>query len=68
MPKRDLLSLWYEALNAPHGLGVRTDDRQLLRQQLYACRSGYDELTNYAIIFPQDEEELFIIKKRGSDG
>jgi hypothetical protein len=72
MPKKDLLSLWYEALNAPHdGLAVKTDDRQTLRQDLYAARVGYDEIGKevLGIIFPADpEDELFIVKKRGKYG
>jgi hypothetical protein len=71
MPKRDLLSLWYEALNAPHGLAVKTDNRQDLRQELYACRRGYDELSKevLSIIFPLDpEDELWIVRREGNDG
>jgi hypothetical protein len=72
MPKKDLLSLWYEALNAPHdGLAVKTDDREYLRQNLYAARVGYDEIGKevLAITFPLDpEDELHIVKKRGKYG
>lgn len=62
----DLLSLWYAAVQSPHGFGIKTVDRVLLRQQLYAARRGHEQFSNYTIIFPQDETELFIV--RSSDG
>lgn len=60
-----LLELWLEALNMPVGLAVQTNDRALLRQQLYRERSEAknEELARLTIIFPIIEGELWIVHK-----
>lgn len=65
----DLLTHWYTALREPIGLCLRTNDRNLLRQRLYAIRArAKDEaLEKLSIIFsPNEEDQLWIIKNESS--
>lgn len=61
----DLLIHWYAALREPIGLCLRSNDRNLLRQKLYAVRArAKDEaLEKLSIIFsPSEEDQIWIIK------
>lgn len=64
----NLLELWNRALKAKIGIAISTNDRQLLRMQLYRARTEINnaELEEIVIIFPQKENELWLVK-RGAD-
>ncbi len=62
-----LLHHWYTALNASNGVGLclRSNNRNLLRQQLYAARAKANDqaLESLSIVFPaENEEHLWIMK------
>lgn len=59
------LELWIAALNSPHGKLIKTNDRGLLRQQLYRVRKeqGNPLLDAMVITYPIDETELWIMHK-----
>lgn len=61
----ELLSLWQKGLNSPAGLSIKTDDRQLLRQQLYGARADYqgEEFDCLVILASKDEQELVIVRR-----
>lgn len=66
----DLLTHWYTALREPIGLCLRTNDRNLLRQRLYAVRvKAKDEaLEKLSIIFsPSEEDQLWIMRNSAND-
>lgn len=54
----DLLSLWYRALQAEIGIGIRTDDRRYLQSELYKARaaSGDPELEKLVMMMPNNNE------------
>ena len=60
-----LLEYWSKALTLDIGLCIETDDRVLLRQQLYKARveAGDIELEQLIISFPINENELWIVRK-----
>ena len=60
-----LLDLWLQALNLPVGLAIVSNDRALLRQQLYRVRAEVKniELDRLTIIHPEKEDELWIVHK-----
>lgn len=67
----ELLGLWKLALDSPHGIEVTTDDRLLLRQQLYRARAAEptEMFDNLAIAMIKDPTVLWIITKGDlSDG
>lgn len=66
-----LLSWWLRALTEPHGLAIKTDDRQLLRQQLYRARgeSNNPLLSEIVLLFPlTPADELWLVKKGARNG
>jgi len=60
-----LLEYWQKALTLETGLAIETDDRVLLRQQLYRARgeAADPELEQLVIIFPMAENKLWIVRK-----
>lgn len=62
-----LLDLWLAALKEPQGLCIETDDRALLRQQLYRARTAakMESLEQLVIIFPLKDTELWLVKRDG---
>lgn len=61
-----LLEYWYGALASEKaGLAISTNDRRLLREQLYRARSeaGDPELEMLGIAYPDIDGELWIVKK-----
>ena len=52
-------SLWTRALASPIGIVITTNDRVLLRQQLYRARPSED----FSIAFPEKEDELWIVRR-----
>lgn len=59
-----LLQLLYDALNAPLGVEVETNDPERLRQKLYPLRKADDIFLPLAfVISPFDAQKLWIIKK-----
>ncbi len=63
------LSLWHRALREVVGLSIETDDRALLRQQLYRVRTEADDdnLAGLVIIFPIQEGELWIVHSNAAE-
>jgi hypothetical protein len=62
-----MIEHWYTALREPVGLCLRSNDRALLRQKLYAARrEAKDEaLEALSVIFSiEDETHLWIIKAK----
>jgi len=59
------LELWLTALKSPNGICIETNDRQLLRQQLYRIRSEAKNalLDGLTIVLVREETELWIIHK-----
>lgn len=57
-------SLWQRALSARIGLGISTNDRVLLRQQLYRYKYETKDIRfdAFAIIFPENGE-LWIVRR-----
>lgn len=63
---KHLIALWQQALKQPAGLAIPTDDRLLLKQQLYRARAASDitELGNLAIVMPETpENEIWIVRR-----
>ena len=54
-----IYSLWTRALSSPVGIAVTTDDRVLLRQQLYRARPNDD----FSLAFPEKEDEIWIVRR-----
>ena len=52
-------SLWTKALATPIGIAIVTNDRQLLRQQLYRERPNND----FSLMFPEKEDEIWIVRR-----
>lgn len=59
------LELWLLALKSPNGICIETNDRQLLRQQLYRVRKEEANplLDAMTVVFPVKEVELWITHK-----
>lgn len=58
----DLTHLWHKAAATEWGIALKTDDRDLLKQRLYACRPEEYKGT-IAIALAQDKTELWLCKK-----
>ncbi len=56
------LELWLLALRSPDGVCIETNDRHLLKQQLYRARKeeGNPLLDELMIVLPVEETELWI--------
>ena len=61
----DLLEYWRAVLQLTVGIALSTDDRTLLRQQLYRARAEAKDLTleGIVILFPEKEDELWLVRK-----
>lgn len=62
------LDLWYAAAASHSGIAILTDNRDALRQKLYAARAAtkdpdLDKLS--LVLSPTDETHLWIVKKDG---
>lgn len=66
-----MLELLYQALHSAHGIVVRTDDVQFLRQKLYAERRKAADPALAVLSFAPSpvnpEGELWIIKRESPD-
>lgn len=64
LPKTPL-ECWHAALTQEIALSIKTNDRQLLREQLYRARVAADDprLADLVIIFPEKADELWIVRK-----
>lgn len=60
-----LSDLWLAALGSDVGLAVSTNDRRLLREQLYRARSelGDERLEALMISLPDIDNEVWIVQK-----
>ena len=60
-----LLDYWLKASACRVGIAIQTNDRVLLRQQLYNARkeAGDPLLDELVIIMPVQEDELYIVKR-----
>lgn len=58
-------ALWSRAKQSQLGVAILTNDRQLLREQLYRVRanSGHVFWEDLVITFPANEKELWIVHK-----
>lgn len=61
----ELLALWASARKARLGLSVPTDDRVLLRQQLYKVRP--EEFKDIIIVFPKNDESVLFMTRRNAE-
>lgn len=57
----DLLTLWQMAATAKLGIRIKTDDPQLLRQQLYRTRADSGQFKDLGIILPSTPNQLWIV-------
>lgn len=67
----NLLDLWYQALKSgPVGIGIKSDDRNTLRSQLWRVRkeSGDPDLQELFIMLPVGSDELWIIRHDADKG
>lgn len=69
MPSHEeLLALWQSAKRARLGLSVPTDDRVLLRQQLYKARNDLgDEYKDIIIVFPKADPKVLFMTRRNAE-
>lgn len=60
-----LCDLWQAALDAEYGICVETNDRGLLRQQLYRARAEANnpDFEKIEMVLPQKEDELWLVRK-----
>ena len=65
MNPKDLVKYWEQAAKQPHGLRIKTNDRGLLRQQLYRARDMYSsgQYALLSIALPQEKDQLWIVRK-----
>lgn len=64
----ELLSLWQRASRAKLGLSVPTDDRVLLRQQLYRVRNELgEEFKDIIIVFPKADPGVLFMTRRNAE-
>lgn len=61
----DLQVIWNAALKAQLGVVICTNDRRLLRQQLYMCRKamGDEKLNSFSLHTPETPNELWIVNR-----
>lgn len=64
----ELLAMWNNALAVRKGISIHTNDRVLLRQQLYRVRDGLnpedkEPFMSLAVVFPNTDGVLWIVKK-----
>ncbi len=61
---REILNLWYSALDEPVGKVISTNDRSFLRNRLYSLRKGANDpkLKCLGIVFPENPNELWIVR------
>lgn len=65
-PEADELQvIWNAALKTQFGVVICTNDRRLLRQQLYMCRKamGDEKLNNFSLHTPETPNELWIVNR-----
>lgn len=63
---KPFLDLWYQALATPVGMAFTTNDRNALRQKLYAARAatGDPDLDKLSLVLsPTDENQIWIVKQ-----
>jgi hypothetical protein len=60
-----LLEYWLLALKSEVGIAISTDNRAMLRQQLYKAR--YDakdpRLDNLVMVMPEKEDEIWLVHR-----
>lgn len=61
----EILALWRKALTSKVGFSIETNDRVLLRQQLYRVRAeaGDPALDEIVILFPIHEDQLWLVRR-----
>ncbi len=66
---QELLALWQRARLAPLGISVSTDDRVLLRQQLYRFRSEHttEDFKDIIIVFPKANDKVLFMTRRDAE-
>lgn len=57
------LALWRMAEASPLGIRITTDDRDLLRQQLYRARAEAGGFQDVVIIYPKQEGQLLLVHR-----
>jgi hypothetical protein len=59
------IPLWERALEAEIGIAIRTNQPQLLRQELYAARKSASrpEFDEVIMFLPKDKDEVFLCRK-----
>ena len=60
-----LIDLWQAAFDDEVGIAVPTDNRNLLRQQLYRARAEArnPDFDDIVILLPENETELWLVHK-----
>ena len=60
-----LIELWLAALKAEVGIAIPTDNRALLRSQLYKARAEANnpDLEDITMIMPEQEDEIWLVHK-----
>jgi len=66
MPEFPLIDLLYQALQAEHGIVVRTSNVERLRAKLYAERKKDPDLLALSIVISrtQPDTEILIVRKK----
>jgi hypothetical protein len=64
-----LKKLWEAAFSHPYGIGVKTDDRKLLQQQLYRARVEMNDpkLADMVLLIPKGSDQVWIVHKRADE-
>lgn len=64
-----LKKLWEAAFTQTYGIGVKTDDRKLLQQQLYRVRVEMNDprLEEMVLLIPKGGDEVWIVHKRADE-
>lgn len=57
------IELFQRATTSEYGIAVQTNDRQLLRQQLYKARIDHGGFEDIVLAFPKREDELWLVKR-----
>ena len=59
------IPLWERALEAEIGIAIRTNQPQLLRQELYRAREAANrpEFADVIMFLPKDKDEVFLCRK-----
>lgn len=69
MTNLELTELLYDALRAPLGTVIQTEDPERLRQKLYAIRRESEDFTQLSfVISPINGLDLWIVNKGNADG